>query len=181
MNTANKITMIRMLLIPVFMMCLFSNWDYGKPLAVGIFLIASVTDFLDGYIARKYNQITDFGKFIDPLADKLLVTAAFVGLVEFNIMPAWVAIIIIARELIVNALRTVAISSGKVIAASNFGKAKTIIQLVGVTILLSIGYLNITLGIISLNSIINTVILIITVLSGFDYLYKNWKLINTYK
>lgn len=181
MNTPNKITLIRMLLVPVFMISLFSNWDFGKPLAVVIFIIASVTDFLDGYIARKYNQITDFGKFFDPLADKLLVTAAFVGLVEFNIMPGWVAIIIIARELIVSSLRTVAISNGKVIAASNFGKAKTIIQIIGVVILLWIGYLNISLGIIALNDVINFAILVITVLSGFDYLYKNWKLVNTYK
>jgi CDP-diacylglycerol--glycerol-3-phosphate 3-phosphatidyltransferase len=181
MNTANKITMIRIFLIPVFMICLFSNWYYSKPVAVGIFIIASATDFLDGYIARKYHQITDFGKFIDPLADKLLVTAAFVGLVEFNIMPAWIAIIIIARELIVNALRTVAISSGKVIAASNFGKAKTIVQLIGVALLLSIGYLDINLGIISLNNVLNLIIMIITVFSGIDYLYKNWRLVNTYK
>lgn len=181
MNTPNKITLIRILLVPVFMVCLFGNWDFSKLIAVAIFIIASITDFLDGYLARKYNQITDFGKFFDPLADKLLVTAAFVGLVEFNIMPAWVAIILIARELIVSSLRTVAISSGKVISASNLGKVKTIIQLIGVVILLWLGYLNINLGIISLNNLINSIILFITVLSGIDYLFKNWKLINTYK
>ena len=181
MNTANKITMIRIFLIPVFMICLFCPIPMGRYFAVGVFVLASLTDFLDGYVARKYNQITDFGKFVDPLADKLLVTAAFIGLVEFGITPAWIVILIIARELTVTALRTIAASNGKVIAASNFGKAKTVVQLIGLIFLMLFGHLSLHMGIVPINGFVNWIMVVITVASGIDYLYKNRNLINTYR
>ena len=119
MNLANKLTMLRIFLVPIFLIFMaVKDIPYGKELATLIFILASLTDKLDGYIARSRNQITNFGKFMDPLADKLLVTAALVSLVELHIVPSWVAMIIIAREFAVSGLRTIAASEGKVIAAS---------------------------------------------------------------
>lgn len=165
----------------MFMICFFCGALWSNYAACAVFIIASLTDFLDGYIARKYNQITDFGKFADPLADKLLVMAAFVGLVEISITPAWIVIIILARELTVTALRTIAASSGHVIAASYFGKVKTTVQIIGIIYLLLFGSMDIYIGVISINLILNLVILAITVASGIDYLYKNRTLLKTGK
>lgn len=119
MNLANKLTMIRILLVPVFLLFItVKNIPYGSIIATVIFIIASITDQLDGYIARSRNQITNFGKFMDPLADKLLVTAALVSLVELKLVASWAVVVILAREFAVSGLRTLAASNGKIIAAS---------------------------------------------------------------
>ena len=126
MNLANKLTLIRIVLVPVFLIFIAAKGiPYGSTIATTIFILASITDKLDGYIARSRNQITNFGKFMDPLADKLLVTAALISLVELHVVPAWAAVIIIAREFAVSGLRSIAAAQGKVIAASWWGKWKT--------------------------------------------------------
>ena len=131
MNTANKITLIRIAMIPVFLFFFLTNIvPFSSYIALLIFIVAAATDGIDGHIARKYNQITDFGKFIDPLADKILVVSALIGMVYFRQISPVGVIIIIAREFIVTGLRIVAISSGKVIAAAFSGKLKTVTQIV---------------------------------------------------
>jgi len=137
LGLANWITIIRMTFIPVFLVVLLgqfgerATWDDWRPwLAAAVFTVLAATDAVDGYVARTRNQVTTFGKFIDPLADKLLVTAALVGLVELSSLPGWVAIVIIGRELVVSGLRMVAVAEGVVIAASHWGKVKTFFQIV---------------------------------------------------
>ena len=173
MNLANKLTMIRIFLVPIFLIFMaVKDIPYGKELATLIFILASLTDKLDGYIARSRNQITNFGKFMDPLADKLLVTAALVSLVELQIVPSWVAIIIIAREFAVSGLRTIAASEGKVIAASYWGKIKTVIQIVAIiAALLNLTYVNPMLR--TLTNVSMAAAVIITIISGVDYFVKN--------
>ena len=173
MNLANKLTMLRIFLVPIFLVFMaVKDIPYGKELATIIFILASLTDKLDGYIARSRNQITNFGKFMDPLADKLLVTAALVSLVELHIVPSWVAMIIIAREFAVSGLRTIAASEGKVIAASYWGKVKTVIQIVAIiTALLNLSYVHPILNI--LTNILMGAAVIITIISGVDYFVKN--------
>lgn len=137
MNLANKLTLIRIMLVPVFLIFIAGKGiPYGSFIATFIFILASLTDKLDGYIARSRNQITNFGKFMDPLADKLLVTAALISLVELHVVPSWAAVIIIAREFAVSGLRSIAASQGKVIAASWWGKIKTVIQIIAIILLL---------------------------------------------
>ncbi|MBZ9687887.1 CDP-diacylglycerol--glycerol-3-phosphate 3-phosphatidyltransferase [Clostridium estertheticum] len=178
MNLANKLTMIRIFLVPVFLIFMAAkNIPYGREVATAIFIVASLTDKLDGYIARSRNQITNFGKFMDPLADKLLVTAALVSLVELHIVPSWVAMIIIAREFAVSGLRTIAAAEGKVIAASWWGKIKTVIQIVAIIIALLYNLkdlspeLNPILS--NLTNIFMAAAVIITIISGVDYFVKN--------
>ena len=176
MNLANKLTMLRIFLVPIFLIFMAVQIPYGKELATFIFIVASLTDKLDGYIARSRNQITNFGKFMDPLADKLLVTAALVSLVELKIVPSWVAMIIIAREFAVSGLRTIAASEGKVIAASWWGKIKTVIQIVAIiTALLNLSYVNPVINPILniLTDIFMAAAVIITIISGADYFIKN--------
>jgi nicotinamide-nucleotide amidase len=134
---ANWITIVRMTFIPVFLVLLLgrfgeaATWDDWRPwLAAAVFTVLAATDAVDGYVARSRNEVTTFGKFIDPLADKLLVTAALVGLVQLGSLPGWVAIVIIGRELIVSGLRMVAVAEGVVIAASPWGKVKTVFQII---------------------------------------------------
>ena len=137
MNLANKLTMLRIFLVPLFLIFIaIKNIPYGTFIATFIFIIASLTDQLDGYIARSRNQITNFGKFMDPLADKLLVTAALISLVELQVIPAWATVVIIAREFAVSGLRTIAAAEGKIIAASTWGKAKTVTQIAAIISLL---------------------------------------------
>lgn len=168
MNLANKITGVRILLIPVFLYFVYSEIHYNLIIATVIFIIASATDGLDGYIARSRNEITKFGKFMDPLADKLMVMAALIALVEIERVDGWVVMVIIARELIITGFRAVAASDGLVIAASIWGKVKTVTQILAViTALLNIpGY-----------DIFVLIALIATVISGVDYIYKNRKVI----
>ncbi|AIY83158.1 MAG: CDP-diacylglycerol--glycerol-3-phosphate 3-phosphatidyltransferase [Clostridium baratii] len=196
MNLANKLTLLRMLLVPIFLIFIAINEiPYGTFIATFIFVIASVTDKLDGYIARSRNQITNFGKFMDPLADKLLVTAALISLVEFRVVPSWAAVIIIAREFAVSGLRTIAASEGKVIAASWWGKIKTVIQIVAIILLLI--EVNISQSKYLFDLVTNSnflmnffdyvprisldVAVIITIVSGYDYFRKNKGIISTNK
>jgi CDP-diacylglycerol--glycerol-3-phosphate 3-phosphatidyltransferase len=137
LGLANWITLVRMTLIPLFLVLLLgrfgspATWDDWRPwLAAAVYTVLAATDVVDGYVARSRNEVTTFGKFIDPLADKLLVTAALVGLVQIGSLPGWVAIVIIGRELIVSGLRMVAVAEGVVIAASRWGKVKTFFQII---------------------------------------------------
>ena len=177
MNLANKLTMLRIFLVPMFLLFMaVKDIPYGKELATFIFIVASLTDKLDGYIARSRNQITNFGKFMDPLADKLLVTAALVSLVELQMIPGWVAMIIIAREFAVSGLRTIAASEGKVIAASKWGQLKTVIQIVAIiTALIKLLNENTNLNTIlsTLTNLFMVAAVIITIISGVDYFVKN--------
>ncbi|MBC8590522.1 CDP-diacylglycerol--glycerol-3-phosphate 3-phosphatidyltransferase [Wansuia hejianensis] len=177
MNLPNKITLIRVLLVPVFIVLFYVNIENHLTYAAIIFIIASLTDALDGYIARSRNLVTKFGKFMDPLADKILVTAAFVLLVEIGKIPGWIVIIILAREFAITGFRVIAASEGITIAASSLGKFKTVAQLIAIILLLLdniiFSKLNIPMDVIMLY-----ISLVMTVLSGIDYIYKN---INTLK
>lgn len=164
MNLANKITLSRILLIPVFLYFIYSDIENNYIIATTIFIIAFITDGLDGYIARSRNQVTTFGKFLDPLADKLMITAAFISLVELGKLNGIIAIIILARELIITGFRAIAASDNKVIAASNLGKIKTVSQVMAVVLAI----LDMTGYYIAL-----IIALIITIVSGIEYLYKN--------
>ncbi|MBP8762359.1 CDP-diacylglycerol--glycerol-3-phosphate 3-phosphatidyltransferase [Acetoanaerobium noterae] len=170
MNIANKLTLSRMIMVPFFLVAVYFEKDSQVlPISAIIFAVASFTDFLDGYLARKYNLITDFGKFMDPLADKVLVVAALAVLVEMNLIPAWMIVLIITREYAVSILRAIAANTGQVIAASQGGKAKTVSQIIAVLMLL----LNIKYGI-----YVMWIAVILTFVSGMDYLMKNKKLIS---
>jgi CDP-diacylglycerol--glycerol-3-phosphate 3-phosphatidyltransferase len=173
MNLANKLTLLRIFLVPVFLIFIaVKAIPYGTIIATAVFVIASVTDKLDGYIARSRNQITNFGKFMDPLADKLLVTAALISLVDYHIISTWAAVIIIAREFAVTGLRSIAASEGVVIAASWWGKIKTFIQIVAIIfalVNLNYGYYYLALA----TRITMAMAIIITIISGVDYFVKN--------
>lgn len=177
MNLPNKITFIRVLLIPVFIIMFYMDIPNSQIYAGIIFIIASLTDTLDGYLARKHSLVTKLGKFIDPLADKLLVSAALILLTERNIIPGWVVIIIIAREFTITGFRIIAASEGVTIAASSLGKFKTITQLIAIVLLL---FNNIFFNKfnIPMDQIFLYISLIFTVLSGFDYIYKNISTLN---
>ncbi|SMC48192.1 CDP-diacylglycerol--glycerol-3-phosphate 3-phosphatidyltransferase [Papillibacter cinnamivorans] len=172
MNTANKITLLRVILIPVFVVVSYSGLPHAGYWALGIFIFASATDWVDGYIARHCNQITDFGKFMDPLADKLLVMAAVLVFVERGQLPAWVALVVIAREFAVTALRLVAVDGGRVIAAGVSGKVKTASSLVCLSVMMT-PLTEIPLGGFTLNTLAVAVILVTTVWSGTEYFIRN--------
>lgn len=171
MNVPNTLTIIRVLLIPFFVAFMLCNITaYDNYIALAIFIVASLTDTLDGYLARKNNQVTNFGKFMDPLADKLLVMSAMVWFVEVGWMPAWAFFIVIARELAVTGLRLVAVEQGLVIAAGKSGKVKTASTMVCICLLLAIP--NETLRLVCV-----AVILVTTVYSGVEYFVKNRQVI----
>lgn len=172
MNLPNKLTLFRVVLIPFFVFFLLAPYfeGYGNYIAVAIFIVASITDFLDGKIARKYNLATNFGKFMDPLADKLLVCSALICLIQLELIPAWVVIIIIAREFIISGFRLVASDNGVVIAASYWGKFKTAFQMLTVIVLI----LNIPNKVFTiLGTALIYVSLALTVISLIDYIAKN--------
>lgn len=178
MTTANKITLLRMMLIPIFMIVLMCNIPYGDIIAMAIFAVASLTDGIDGHIARKYNQITDFGKFLDPLADKLLIATALICFVELGRIPAWMAVIIIAREFIVTGLRSVAASKGVILAAIMTGKIKTCIQ-IAASICAFLFYSEpFVFGGHSIAWYAMLISTLFTIYSGYEYLSKNWNLIS---
>lgn len=183
MNLPNKITMLRILLIPVFLIFMIPlpNWtnkyevlnkfnnfvlNYGNMVAVVIFIIASITDGIDGYIARKYNQVTHLGIFLDPIADKIMVISALIVLVEQNKLSSWITIVVIAREFIVTAFRLIASDKKTVIAANKSGKIKTITQMALIIATLIIGSGHII-------NVLAILVLLITVYSGFTYIYSN--------
>ena len=166
MNLPNKLTLLRILLIPVFMAVLYWDFPGAAYAALAIFIAASLTDLLDGKIARKYNLVTDFGKFADPLADKMLVTAAMLWFVENGQMPAWALLIVICREFAVSGLRMIASDKGRVIAAGWSGKVKTASTMVCVVIM----FLPIPAAV---NTICVWVITLTTLYSGVEYFVKN--------
>lgn len=176
MNLANKITIIRICLIPIFMIFLLSDIPNGITISAFIFIIASLTDSLDGYIARSRNQVTKLGKFMDPLADKLLVTAALVSLVQLNRIDAWIVIIIISREIIVSVFRAIAAAEGIVIAASPWGKFKTIFQLIAIVSILFNNYPFSLLNF-PFSDIAIWIATILTIISGVDYILRNKKVL----
>lgn len=185
MNLPNKMTLSRILLIPIFIILLtipfnWSGWSIGETIlpvshfaAALLFIIAAATDWVDGHYARKYQLVTNLGKFLDPLADKLLVAAALILLVEQGLAPGWIAIIIISREFAVTGLRLVAAGEGIVLAAGNMGKLKTATQMIAIAALLlhhfPFSYIGIPFGLIMLY-----ISLFFTIISGVDYFVKNW-------
>ncbi len=177
MNLPNKITFSRVFLVPVFIIMFYIDIPNNQTYAGIIFIIAALTDMLDGYIARRDSLITNLGKFIDPLADKLLVSAALILLVEVGTIPAWVVIIIIAREFTITGFRIIAASEGVTIAASSLGKFKTITQLIAIVLLLFDNMFFERFNI-PMDQILLYISLIFTVLSGYDYIYKNIKTLN---
>ena len=185
MNVPNKITLSRIFLIPIFIILMsipitWGEWEIGESelpvthfVAALLFIIAAATDWVDGHYARKYNLVTNLGKFLDPLADKLLVSAALIILVEMGVAPAWVVIIIISREFAVTGLRLVAAGEGIVLAAGSMGKLKTATQMIAIAVLLlhnfPFSYIGFPFGIIMLY-----ISLFFTVYSGIEYFVKNW-------
>ncbi|MCR5677954.1 MAG: CDP-diacylglycerol--glycerol-3-phosphate 3-phosphatidyltransferase [Agathobacter sp.] len=172
MNLPNKLTLFRVILIPFFVFFLIAPFfdGYGNYIALAIFIVASLTDFADGKIARKYQLVTNFGKFADPLADKLLVCSAMICLIELNKIPSWVVIIIIAREFIISGFRLVASDKGVVIAASYWGKFKTVFQMfmvISMILSLDFGWWAIV------EDVLMYVALALTIISLLDYMYKN--------
>lgn len=177
MNLPNKLTLFRIILIPFFVFFLFMGCvgEAGKYIALGIFAVASLTDLFDGKIARKYNLVTNFGKFMDPIADKLLVSSALISFVGLNRLQAWIVIILIAREFIISGFRLVASDSGIVLAASWWGKFKTAFQMI-MCILLIINIQNNVFTVI--NNVFIYISLALSVISLADYLIKNRKVIS---
>ena len=172
MNLPNKLTLFRVILIPFFVFFLLAPYfeGYGNYIAVAIFIVASITDFLDGKIARKYHLVTNFGKFMDPLADKLLVCSAMICLVEMEKLSAWMVIIIISREFIISGFRLIASDNGVVIAASYWGKFKTVFQMLMIILLIA----DIQNGVIQgITTAFVWIALVLTVVSLIDYLIKN--------
>ena len=169
MNLPNKLTIFRVILIPFFVVCmLVPAIPFNNIIACVIFCVASFTDFLDGYLARRDGLVTNFGKFMDPLADKLLVGAALICLVETGQLPAWVVVIIISREFIISGFRLIASDNGVVIAASYWGKWKTVFQMISVVLLI----LNIE-ALSMVTTIALWIALALTVISLLDYVMKN--------
>ncbi|MCL1804453.1 MAG: CDP-diacylglycerol--glycerol-3-phosphate 3-phosphatidyltransferase [Clostridiales bacterium] len=173
MNLANKLTILRIAMIPVFMIFALADMPYGRLVAAAVFVLASVTDAMDGYIARKRKEITNLGKLMDPLADKLLVAAALVALVQAGLISSWFAVIIIGREFLVTGLRGIAAAEGIVIAASNLAKLKTIIQIVALSMLLLDEYFLALAGF-SPGIWALYLAVIFTVYTGYDYVVKTF-------
>ena len=171
MNTPNKLTVARMIMVPFFVLFMLAGFagTAGKWIALAIFVVASLTDYLDGHLARKYNLVTDFGKFMDPLADKLLVCSALICLVELDRLAAWIVIVIIGREFIISGFRLVAADNGVVIAASYWGKFKTVSQMIMIILMIMNlgGFFSV------LEQIFVGLAVALTVISLVDYLYKN--------
>ena len=172
MTTASKITLVRVAMIPLYMVFMYLSG--GTPgvwmwLALGVFILASLTDYVDGQIARKCNQVSDFGKFLDPLADKLLTIAAMTMFCEWGTFPAWALMIVLTREFAVTGLRLVAVGNGTVIAAGWSGKVKTACTMVGLCLMMGFP------GCDWLNLLVMVIIVMTTLYSGVEYFIKNWK------
>ena len=188
MNIPNQISMFRIFLIPIFMIFMLVDFNWGEASFLGatipvnhligaiIFIIASITDFIDGYYARKYNLVTNMGKFLDPLADKLLVSAALIILVQFGVAPAWVVILIISREFAVTGLRLILAGTGEVVAANKLGKIKMWTQIIAISSLL-LGNVFFEIFNFPFDMIMLYVCLFFTLWSGFDYFYLNRKVL----
>jgi len=189
MNLPNKLTIFRVFLVPVFLLLLLPLYngrtlfpippETGRIIAAVIFVIASFTDYLDGVIARKQNIVTTFGKFLDPIADKLLVISALMALIQLDEISAWPAVIIIARELIVTGIRVIAAGEGVVISASGKGKAKTFVQMLAVFFILLRDFPFSLFTGIPVGHCLLWLSVILTVYSGYDYLKANWNRIKS--
>ena len=174
MNLPNKLTILRTVMIPFFILFLYTDWFHGydKIIAAVIFIAASLTDMLDGKIARKYNLVTNFGKFMDPLADNLLVCSALICLIELGQLPSWMVIIIVSREFIISGFRLIAAEQGIVIAASYWGKFKTTFQMIAVILMI------VNLPVLHILTVACTwIALVLTVVSLVDYIAKNHKVL----
>jgi CDP-diacylglycerol--glycerol-3-phosphate 3-phosphatidyltransferase len=169
MTTASKITLVRVVMIPVFMVLLLMGHNIA---ALVVFVVASCTDFVDGYIARHYNQVSNFGKFLDPLADKLLVISCMTIFLQWGRMPAWAVMIVLTREFAVTGLRLVAVENGSVIAAAWLGKIKTACTMVGLCIMIFFT------GYPILDTLVTLVIVVTTLVSGIEYFVKNWDVLD---
>ena len=172
MTLASKITLVRVAFIPAYMVFMYLSGGQAGVwmwIALGLFILASITDFVDGYIARKYNQISDFGKFLDPLADKLLTIAAMVIFCQWGSMPAWALMLILTREFAVTGLRLVAVGKGNVIAAGWSGKIKTVSTMVGLCVMMAFPQVE------WIAIAVTAVIVVTTVYSGVEYFVRNWK------
>jgi len=195
MNLPNKLTVLRMILVPFFVLALLWPFPHHYLIALIIFGAASYTDHLDGMLARKHNQITDFGKFMDPLADKILVISALVCFVSLGLCDVWLVLLIIAREFMVTSIRLVAAGKGSVIAANNWGKAKTVSQIVAICVILLLQYIG-ELGGLGLVGFVTEEIAVLfwgigevflaiatffAVLSGLIYLKQNWDIVKNAK
>ena len=172
MTTASKITLVRVAMIPAYMVTMYLSggqsglWMF---ISLALFIVASLTDYVDGQIARKCNQVSDFGKFLDPLADKLLVIACMCILCEWGMMPAWALMIVLAREFAVTGLRLVAVQNGTVIAAGWSGKVKTLSSMVGRCVVMAFP------TVAWINTVVMVVIVVTTLYSGVEYFIQNWK------
>lgn len=180
MTLANQITLARIALIPIFLVFAVLGGTAFDIAALVLFLVASATDFLDGYVARKYNQVTDFGKFVDPLADKLMVCAALMIFVDRGLMSGIMVFIILAREFIITSLRTVAMGKNKVMAAAWSGKVKTCTQIAGIVVIFLCSIVSggqptgMAAGLITVSVWVMT---LMTLYSGYDYLHRNWDIV----
>lgn len=191
MNLPNKLTILRIGMAPVFLVLLLLDFPHHYLAALLVFIAASITDLIDGKIARKYNLITDFGKFMDPLADKMLTTAAFLGFMQLGLGwgVTWITMIILTREFLVTSVRLSAAGAGKVIAANIWGKAKTVSQMVGIILVMAAEYMisfdGLSAGVETALRIGYSVVLwiaaLLTVISGVIYVVDNRQFINTYK
>ena len=171
MTTASKITLARVALIPIYMVLMYLSGGEAGPMmfaALGVFIFASVTDFVDGYIARHYNQVSDFGKFLDPLADKLLTLAAMCMFCQWGTFPAWALMLVLTREFAVSGLRMVAGPKGKVIAAGKSGKFKTASTMIGLCAWMAFPQIAV------IGTVVMWVIVITTIYSGVEYFIQNW-------
>ncbi|URN93786.1 MAG: CDP-diacylglycerol--glycerol-3-phosphate 3-phosphatidyltransferase [Candidatus Pristimantibacillus lignocellulolyticus] len=189
MNLANKITVIRILLIPFLIILLqpYPHWleskvyffahlnEFGIYYASLLFVLTAATDKLDGYIARKYNMVTNLGKLLDPLADKLLISVALIMLVVLQMIPSWVALIIIGREILITAIRSVASSKGIALAADNYGKLKMVLQVIAITAILLNNYPFSFITNLPIDKILMLIAVILTIYSGYNYIAMNYK------
>lgn len=179
MTTATKITLVRVLLIPVFLICMYLSeiWDFMQYAAIVVFAVASLSDILDGQIARRCNQVTDLGKFLDPLADKVLVISAMAMFCEWSVFPAWAFMVVLAREFAVTGLRLIAVGKGRVIAAGWSGKVKTAVTMTGLSFMLVFwrGFCFSEI----LNWIVVAAVTVTTLYSGIEYFVKNWDVLRT--
>jgi len=169
MNLPNWLTTLRIFLVPPLVVVLLTEFEGSEPIALGIFLLAAITDWFDGYLARKRNQITLLGKFLDPIADKLLIASVFISLVEMNVVPAWMVVIIIGREIAVTGFRAIAASHGHNISAGLSGKIKMVVEVITITLLIGRKYLG---SFAFLSKIALWVTLIVAILSAVDYYFK---------
>lgn len=195
MNLPNKLTVLRMILVPFFVLALLWPFPHHYLIALIIFGAASYTDHLDGMLARKHNQITDFGKFMDPLADKILVISALVCFVSLGLCDVWLVLLIIAREFMVTSIRLVAAGKGSVIAANNWGKAKTVSQIIAICVILLLQYIGELggLGLVGfvteemavlfwgIGEVFLAIATFFAVLSGLIYLKQNWDIVKNAK